>query len=352
MKTIDFRSDTVTWPTEAMRKAMARAKVGDDVYGEDPTVNDLEKKAAELLGKEASLLVSSGTMGNLTAILSHTSRGDEAIVGIDTHAINNEGGGLSVLGGVLPRVLLTDKIGRMDLSAVEDAVNPDDPHYARSRLIILENSYGAKSGAPIPASYFEAVRQAADRHGLVIHLDGARIFNAAAALQIEAKKLAAHADTVSFCLSKGLCAPIGSMLCGSDKAIRKARRIRKVLGGGMRQAGIIAAAGIIALEDMVERLVEDHKNAQLAAKALTQIPGIKLDVGTVKTNIIFFGLEPDLEINAQDISDYLVTELNIFVGVTGESSFRAVTHYWIGPGEVDKLAHGIEEALQRADGRE
>ena len=243
MNVIDFRSDTVTWPTKAMRKAMAEARVGDDVYGEDPTVNALETKAANLLGKEASLLVSSGTMGNLAAILSHTTRGDEAIAGIDTHAITYEGGGLSVLGGVIPRVLPTDEIGRMNMRDIGSAVNPDDPHYARTRLILLENSFGAKSGAPIPVDYIEAVRQTADKHGLAVHLDGARIFNAAAALQLEAKELAAQADTISFCLSKGLCAPIGSMLCGSEEIIHKARRIRKVLGGGMRQAESLPRPG-------------------------------------------------------------------------------------------------------------
>ena len=346
MDIIDFRSDTVTWPTETMRKAMAQAKVGDDVYGEDPTVNELEKKAAVLLGKEASLLVSSGTMGNLAAILSHASRGDEAISGIDTHAITDEGGGLSVLGGVVPRVLMTDELGRMNLAAIEDAVNPDDPHYARSRLILLENSYGAKSGAAIPVDYFKTVRQTATKLNLAIHLDGARIFNAAAALRIEARELAAHADTVSFCLSKGLCAPIGSMLCGSEQVIHTARRIRKVLGGGMRQAGIIAAAGIIALEDMVERLADDNENAQLAARALQRIPGIKIDSSAVQTNIIFFELEPEVAKNAQEIRDHLRTRHNINIGPTGERSFRIVTHFWIGQEEIDKLVHGIEEAVK------
>jgi threonine aldolase len=345
---IDFRSDTVTWPTEPMRKAMAEAQVGDDVYGEDPTVNALESKAAELLGKEASLLVSSGTMGNLVAILSHTSRGDEAIAGYDTHAITYEGGGLSVLGGVVPRVLPTDDIGRMELSAIDAAVNPDDPHYARSRLILLENSYGARGGAPIPVEYFEGVRKIAIQHSLAIHLDGARIFNAAAALQVEAREVAAYADTVTFCLSKGLCAPIGSMLCASKEIIHKAHRVRKVLGGGMRQAGIIAAAGIVALEEMVDRLVEDNENAQLLGRGLKEIHGIGIDIERVRTNIIFFEIEREAGTSAKDVAYFLRTKHNILVDVTGTNRIRAVTHYWVGKAEIDKLVHGLEKAIKYA----
>ncbi len=346
MNVIDFRSDTVSWPTEAMRTAMAGAQVGDDVYGEDPTVNALESKAAKLLGKETGLLVSSGTMGNLVAILSLTTRGDEAIAGFDTHAITNEGGGLSVLGGVVPRVLPTDDIGRMELSSIAAAINPDDPHFARSRLILLENSYGARSGAPIPVEYFESVRKIADQHGLAIHLDGARIFNAAAALKVEAKEIAAYVDTVTFCLSKGLCAPIGSMLCASEEIINKAHRVRKVLGGGMRQAGIIAAAGIVALEEMVDRLVEDNENAQFLGRGLMEIDGIELDIERIRTNIIFFETESELGFGAQDVADFLEANHNILIDVAGVNRIRVVTHYWVGKVEIDKLLQALEKAIQ------
>jgi threonine aldolase len=342
---IDFRSDTVTWPTEAMRAAIAGAEVGDDVYGEDPTVNALESKAAKLLGKEAGLLVASGTMGNLVAILSLTTRGDEAIAGFDTHAITNEGGGLSVLGGVVPRVLPTDDIGRMELSAIDAAVNPDDPHFASSRLILLENSYGARSGAPIPVEYFESIRKIAIQHGLAIHLDGARIFNAAAALQVEAREIAAHVDTVTFCLSKGLCAPIGSMLCGCEEIIHKAHRVRKVLGGGMRQAGIIAAAGIVALEHMVDRLVEDNENAQLLGRGLKEIDGIGIDIESVRTNIIFFEIDREGRSSAQDVANFLRTKHNILVDVAGTNRIRVVTHYWIGTAEIEELVQALEKAI-------
>lgn len=330
---------------------MAEAKVGDDVYGEDPTVNALETKAAALVGTEAALLVSSGTMGNLAAILTHTNRGDEAIAGIDTHALTDEGGGLSVLGGVVPRVLPTDLIGRMELSRIEAAVNPDDPHFARSRLVLLENSYGARSGAPIPVDYFESVRDIAALNNLVIHLDGARIFNAAAALNVKADEIVSNVDSVSFCLSKGLCAPIGSMLCGREKFIHKARRIRKVLGGGMRQAGIIAAAGIIALEEMVERLAEDNENAKYLARELERLPGISINVASVQTNIIFFQITRDSRTNAQDVSNYLRANNNILIDAAGQRWVRVVTHYWIRKEEIDKLIGGIEKAINQINGR-
>jgi threonine aldolase len=330
---IDFRSDTVTWPTPEMVEAMAQARVGDDVYEEDPTVNALEEQAAGMLGKEAALFVPSGTMGNLVAILSHATRGDEAIVGLDGHTYVYEAGGMSVLGGVFARPLPTDQMGRMSLEAVEAAVRPDDPHYARSRLILLENTYGAKGGFPIPPDYFAGIREIAGRHGLAVHLDGARFFNATVALGLAPQAIADQVDSVSFCLSKGLCAPVGSVLCGPADFIYRAKRMRKILGGGMRQAGILAAAGLVALDKMIDRLADDHANARLLVEGLARIPGVVVDPARCKTNIVFFGLHEDVPLSAEEVAGRCRTEGNVWVG-GGKNGFRAVTHYWVGPDEV------------------
>jgi threonine aldolase len=237
MDRIDFRSDTVSWPTPAMRQAMANAPVGDDVYGEDPTVNRLEALAAEMVGKEAGLFVASGTMGNLTAILTHGRRGDGAIVGEDSHTFRAEAGGMAVLGGIVPNPLPTDVYGRMDLTAVAKAIYPDDPHFPANRLILVENSYGAKGGYPIAPDYFQEIRHIANQHGLIVHMDGARLFNAAVALNLDPREITQHVDSVTFCLSKGLCAPVGSVLCGSQEFIQQARRARKLVGGGDAPGG-------------------------------------------------------------------------------------------------------------------
>lgn len=344
MDRIDFRSDTVTWPTPTMRKAMAEARVGDDVYGEDPTVNELEARAAALVGKEAGLLVSSGTQGNLVAILTHAGRGDEALVGRDAHTVCWEAGGMAVLGGVVPHALATDEMGRMDLAQLEAAIRPDDAHVPRTRLILLENSYGARAGAAIPPDYFAAVRAIADRHRLRVHLDGARLFNAAVALNVGADAMTRHVDSVTFCLSKGLCAPVGSVLCGSAIFIDEARRNRKLLGGGMRQAGIIAAAGLVALDEMIERLADDHANARLLAEGLATIPGIVVSPESVQTNMVFFALADEVELSVEDVIDRLAAS-NIWVGDHGPRSFRAVTHYWIGPDEVALFVDRLRAAL-------
>ncbi|MCA9933696.1 MAG: low-specificity L-threonine aldolase [Ardenticatenaceae bacterium] len=346
MDKIDFRSDTVTWPTPAMRQAMANAPVGDDVYGEDPTINQLEEMAAAKLGKEAGLFVSSGTMGNLISILSHATRGDEAIVGEDGHTYKWEAGGMASLGGIVPHPLPTDEMGRMDLTAVTQAIRPDNPHLPHSRLILVENSYGERGGYPIPLDYFAAIRAIADQHGLAVHMDGARLFNAAVALGVDASHVTQHVDSVSFCLSKGLCAPVGSLLCGSADFIHKARRVRKSLGGGMRQAGILAAAGLIALDEMVERLADDHASAQRLAQGLAQIPGIVVDVTAVKTNIVFFSLADDVPHSPKDIIHALRQE-NIYLGGSGPRRFRAVTHYWVREAEVDKLLHTLHTIVTR-----
>jgi threonine aldolase len=300
MDRIDFRSDTVSWPTPAMREAMARARVGDDVYGEDPTVNELEALAAARVGKEAGLFVSSGTMGNLAAVLAHAGRGDEAILGDDSHVFCWEAGGMAALGGVMPRPLPTDAMGRMDPGAVEDAVREDDPHVPHSRLVLVENSYGAKHGYPLPPEYLASIAAVARRHGLALHMDGARLFNAAVAQNVDAAALTHHVDSVTFCLSKGLCAPVGSVLCGSADFIYRARRARKILGGGMRQAGILAAAGLIALNEMIERLADDHAHARLLAEGLARLPGVRVDVDKVRTNMVFFDLTDDVPLSSED----------------------------------------------------
>ncbi len=344
MDRVDFRSDTVSWPTPTMRKAMAAAQVGDDVYGEDPTVNELEALAAEKVGKEAGLFITSGTMGNLVGILSHANRGDEAIVGQDAHTFKWEAGGMAVLGGIVPHPLPTDSTGRMNLADITAAIRPDNPHLPHSRLILVENSYGERGGYPISPDYFADVKKIANQHGLAVHMDGARLFNAAVALGVNAAQITQHVDSVSFCLSKGLCAPVGSVLCGSADFIHQARRVRKVVGGGMRQAGILAAAGVVALNDMVDRLAVDHAHAQRLARGLAEIPGIIIDPEAVKTNIVFFELASDVRIGAKDVVRALQKE-KIWLGASGPRRFRAVTHYWIGEAEVDQLLASLRQLL-------
>jgi threonine aldolase len=344
MDKIDFRSDTVTWPTETMRRAMAGARVGDDVHGEDPTVNELETRAASLAGKEAGLLVASGTMGNLVAILTHANRGDEALVGRDAHTISWEAGGMAVLGGIVPQTLPTDEMGRMDLAELEAAIRPDDPHLPRTRLILLENSYGARAGAAIPPDYFAAVAELARRHGLKVHLDGARLFNAAIALGVPAEDLTRHVDSVTFCLSKGLCAPVGSVLCGSAAFIAQARRTRKLLGGGMRQAGVLAAAGLVALDEMIDRLADDHVHARCLAEELATIPGIVVAPDKVQTNMVFFGLGDEIRLSREEVIARLQQD-NVLLDTHGPREFRAVTHYWIGMDEVAFFVDRLRAAL-------
>ncbi|UCG23422.1 MAG: DegT/DnrJ/EryC1/StrS family aminotransferase [Chloroflexota bacterium] len=345
MDAIDFRSDTVTWPTPPMREAMMEARVGDDVYGEDPTIDELEAMAAELTGKEAGLFVASGTMGNLVGILAQATRGEQVLLGIDAHCFRSEAGSLSALGGVVPRPMPTDSTGRMRVAELEQAISPDDPHYPRNRLVALENSYGAKQGMPLAADYFAGIRLFADKHGLSIHLDGARLFNAAVALGVRASDITRHVDSVSFCLSKGLCAPVGSVVCGSTAFIKEARRIRKALGGGMRQAGILAAAGIVALNEMTDRLVEDHENARRLALGLAAIPGIDLNPEEIRTNIVFFELSEDVPWTAAEIARELREKERLLISVTSERGFRAVTHYWVGPDEVAILLGQLQLAL-------
>lgn len=348
MDKIDLRSDTVSWPTPTMRAAMAAAPVGDDVYGEDPTVNELEAMAATMTGKAAGLFVASGTMGNLCAVLAHASRGDEAILGADSHVFSWEAGGMAALGGVVPYPLPTDAIGRMDAGAVEDAVREDDPHLPRSRLVLVENSYGAKYGYPLPPSYFAEIEVVARRHGLALHMDGARLFNAAVAQNVPASEIAHHVDSVTFCLSKGLCAPVGSVLCGSEDFIYRARRVRKSLGGGMRQAGVLAAAGIVALQEMVERLADDHARARMLAEGLAQLPGTRVDLDRVRTNMVFFDLADDVPLSSDQVAGRLKQSANILVGTNGSRGFRAVTHYWIGDDDIRSFLSSLADVLGRA----
>ncbi len=345
MDKIDFRSDTVTWPTPAMREAMATASVGDDVYQEDPTVKELETLAAEMVGMEAGLFVASGTMGNLVAILSHATRGDEAIVGEDAHTFRYEAGGMATLGGIVPRPLTTDRFGQMDLAQVETAVRSDDAHFPTSRLILVENSYGSKQGYPISPDYFAAIRQIGNRHKLSVHMDGARFFNAIVALGIDATEITQHLDSVTFCLSKGLSAPVGSVLCGTTDFIYKAHRARKLVGGGMRQAGVLAAAGLISLDQMVNRLADDHANARLLAQGLAQNQQIRIDLEAVKTNMVFFELAEDVSLDTREFIDELRKRANIWIGAIGSRRFRAVTHYWVSQADVDLFIKTVQDIL-------
>lgn len=287
MKQIDLRSDTVTRPTPAMRRAMAEADVGDDVMGEDPTINRLEAVAAETLGFEAAVLVTSGTQGNLLGLLGHCERGDEYIVGQQAHTYKYEGGGGAVLGSIQPQPLEFEPDGTLDLERVARAIKPIDPHFARTRLLCLENTI---AGKVLPLDYLGEARAFTEERGLGLHLDGARVFNAAVKLGVPARDIARHFDSLSFCLSKGLGAPVGSVLCGSADLIERARRWRKMVGGGMRQAGVLAAAGLVALSDHVERLADDHANARVLAEGLAAIEPLEIDLQTVQTNMVFVNM--------------------------------------------------------------
>lgn len=329
MRPVDLRSDTVTRPTPAMRKAMAEAEVGDDVFGEDPTVNRLEEMGADLLGKEAALFVASGTQGNLLALLAHCGRGDEYIAGSMAHCYRWEGGGAAAFGGIQPQPVDFEPDGTIDLGRVAAVIKPDDAHYARTRLVCLENT---QAGKPLPAGYPERLKLLADRHGLSLHLDGARLFNAAVAQKIPADELCRQFDSVNLCLSKGLGAPVGSILCGSRDFIREARRWRKVAGGGMRQAGILAAAGIFALENNIGRLAEDHANAGFLAEGLAGIDEIAVDHAPAETNMVFVSLRQG---DPAELERYL-RERGVIIR-TGRA-IRLVTH-------LDVDAAGVKVAV-------
>jgi len=330
MRTIDYRSDTKSLPTPEMRRAMAEAELGDDVAGEDPTVNLLEAMAAEMLGKEAAVLVSSGTQGNLVSILAQCQRGDEIIIGDKSHIFNAESGGASVLGGVALHPLPNDDRGMIDPAAVEKAIRPDDVHYAPTRMIALENTHNAAGGAVLTPEDTASVADVAHANGIAFHVDGARIFNAAVQLETPVSELVKDADTVSFCLSKGLGAPVGSLLCGTNEVIQEARRWRQMLGSGMRQAGIIAACGIVALEN-VDRLAEDHSNARRLASGLAEIPGIEIEPERLPTNLLFFEVTND---RSSEMARRL-GERGVKVGERAGTNWRLATHHEITPDDID-----------------
>ncbi len=335
---IDLRSDTVTLPTASMRRAMYEAEVGDDVWGEDPTVKRLQELAAERMGKEAALFVASGTMGNLVSLLAHCRRGDEVILGGDSHIFFYEVGAAAVFGGLIYHTVPTTRFGELPLEEIEAAVRGSNVHFPPTALVCLENTHNRCSGTVLSLDYMRRVRELADQHRLPLHLDGARIFNAAVALGREARDIAAYADSVMFCLSKGLSAPVGSLVCGSAAFVERAHKMRKMVGGAMRQVGIIAAAGIVALTEMVERLAEDHANARRLAEGLAEVPGLSVDLDTVQTNMVMF-YPTDPRWTTETLSAALTAE-GVLTSYLGRTKIRAVTHYGIERGDV-------EEALVR-----
>ncbi len=345
MDVIDLRSDTITRPTSAMRKAMAEAEVGDDVFKEDPTVNRLEELAARRMGKPAALLVGSGTMGNLVSQLAHCGRGDETILGDQSHVFFYEQGGASALGGIHPRTLANEMDGTLALEKITAAIRPDDVHFPRSRLVILENTHNRCSGTPLTPAYTTAVGRLVHQHGLKLHIDGARIFNAAVALGVDVNQLAAPADSVTFCLSKGLAAPVGSVVCGDENFIARARRARKSVGGGMRQAGIIAAAGIVALTEMVDRLAEDHANARALAMGLAQISGLRIDPDAIATNIVYFRVAQK-GLDAPTMAAQLGAQ-GVRVLPTAKDQIRAVLNYHVTAADVQRALEAFSRVMKQ-----
>ena len=324
MKTIDLRSDTTTLPTDEMRQAIAGSELGDDVFQDDPTVNKLEDLAAQRMGKEAALLVPSGTMANLISILTHCGRGAEVILGNKAHSYKYEKGGISAYGSVHSTQIPNQDDGTMQLEDIRDAIRGIDDHFPVTKLICLENTHNVCGGAPLSVAYTKEVADLARAHNIKMHIDGARIFNAAVAEGVEAQELVEDADSISFCMSKGLAAPVGSVICGRKDFINRARGIRKGLGGGMRQAGIIAAAGIVALETMVDRLQEDHTNARILADGIASLPGVILDPESIKTNIIYFDLDDDAIESADFLTVLAAKGIQFFD--TAPRRFRMVTH--------------------------
>jgi threonine aldolase len=335
---IDLRSDTVTRPSRVMRRAMAEAAVGDDVYGEDPTVNRLENIAAEMLGKEAAVLAASGTQSNLMAVLSHCERGDEYIVGQQAHTYRYEGGGAAVFGSIQPQPIEFESDGTLDLDKVAQVIKPDDFHFPRTRLLCLENT---QAGKVLPLAYLEKASAVARENGLGHHLDGARLFNASVKLNVPPREISRHFDTVSICLSKGLGAPVGSLLCGTAELVKKARRWRKVLGGGMRQAGILAAAGIVALNDHIQRLVEDHDNAAILAEGLSCIEEIAIDKATVQTNMVFVSLRHG---DCEALKTFLAEK---GVLISSGNPIRLVTHLDVTTDDVHAAVEAFKKYFSR-----
>ena len=341
---VDLRSDTVTKPTPEMREAMAEAEVGDDVYGDDPTVNQLQVKAAEMLGKESALFVPSGTMGNLLALLVHCSRGEEVICGDKSHIYVNEAGGMAALGGIYPHPVPNQKDGTLRLEDIRASIQPDDSHRTITRLVCIENTQNMCGGVVLSVDYTQQVGQLAKEHGLKFHIDGARIFNAAAALNVDIKELVAPADSVMFCLSKGLVAPIGSMLVGSKEFIAKAHRLRKMLGGGMRQVGVMAAAGLVSLEKMAGRLKQDHARAKSLYEGLKQVKGLRLEAEPA-SNMVYFSLEDRIQLTENQIVAEM-KKYGVMVDWSAPRQFRLVTHYWVDDAGVEKTVKVFGEVLK------
>ena len=363
MPFIDLRSDTVTKPTDAMRRAMEAADVGDDVFAEDPTVNALEERAAELLGKEKGLFVSSGTMANLVSLMAHVPRGGEIIAGADTHIVLDEAANHAVVVGASVAQLRDKPDGTLDLDEIRDAFrDPTDAHQPRTSLVVIENAHSHSMNQPLPSAYVAAVAQIAHDRGVPLHIDGARFFNATVALGVSPAKLAAPADSVAFCLSKGLGCPVGSIVVGSKDFIHRAHRARKLLGGGMRQAGVIAAAGLVALQDgrdgMIERLDEDHNNARVLAQALAELPGVlspggiaqpapgRLDPARVTTNFVLFKVQGDRRAFVAALRTR-----NVLMDEYAHGQVRAATHNDIKRGDVGTVVNAVRAALEETSGR-
>lgn len=340
---IDLRSDTITLPTEAMREAMASAAVGDDVFGEDPTVAELETLAAQMLGKDAGLFLPSGTMGNLVAVLTHTQKGDEVIVEADAHVYYYEVGSISAVAGVIPRPV-AGTLGYIAPSQLRAAIRPPNVHFPPPRLLCLENTHNRAGGIPFGPDEMDAVCLAARELGLAVHVDGARIFNAAVAFGVPAKSLVRHADSVMFCVSKGLSAPVGSLLVGSTEFIERARRFRKMVGGGMRQAGVIAAAGVVALRTMVDRLADDHASARHLAEGVAGLPGLSVDLERVRTNIVLVWLDEGRWTAAQFLAR--LKHEGVLAVPVGDYSVRFVTNRHIAADSVDRAISAIGRAAR------
>ena len=343
MKKIDLRSDTITLPTKEMLDAIDRADLGDDVFQEDPTINQLEEIAAKRFNKQAALFVPSGTMANLVAVLSHCQRGDEVILGDQAHTFLYEAGGISSFGGVHSRQLVNQPDGTILLDDIKHAIRKEDVHFPTTRLICLENTHNRCFGMPLSSDYVNSVAEVAKNNSILVHVDGARIFNAAVSLDTSVAELTHEIDSVSFCLSKGLSAPAGSLLCGPEDFIYRARRNRKALGGGMRQAGILAAAGIIALENMTERIADDHQNARALAQGISDIKGISIDLDKIQTNIIYFSLDhPKIE---SSLFLDKMCEKNIHFFELGPSWYRLVTHNGISKDDVSNVVEEFHQLL-------
>jgi len=339
---IDLRSDTVTLPSPEMREVIAKAEVGDDVYGEDPTVNKLEVESARLLGKEAALFFPSGTMGNLAAVLTHCERGSEIILGNKAHIFLNEAGGAAALGGIHSHTIPNQKDGTLKLDDIKSAIRFDDIHHPRTQLICLENTQNMCGGVALTVEYTKAVGKIARDHQLKLHLDGARIFNATAALDVDPAQLVEPVDSIMFCLSKGLGAPVGSILCGDAEFINQARKIRKMLGGGMRQAGLVAAAGLFALKKNIPLLKEDQRRALVLAQGLKDVNGISLMDEIPPSNMVYLNLDPELSLDAIQMKAKL-KERGILGGIEGERVIRLVTHLWITDKDIEDVIEGFGE---------